>query len=244
MAGRTPRQRVRQRRQRRAPWLASDTIRGFVSLVGVLLAMPATALLPELGLPPPDPAFIAATLFAAWVLYCLVYAVLTVAVYLPPDAERFADMIAATTPRPGWRTWVWVVNGGGAVSWALTGSFFAVSAVVFLVSQRELLAEPLMVGLTIGVVVASWALMMLAYAVRYAREWVRTGGLVFGGDEVPSFAEFLYLAVQVATTFSTSDVTVTTRRMRSIVAVNSVVAFAFNTVIVALLVSTLISAVT
>jgi hypothetical protein len=47
--------------------------------------------------------------------------------------------------------------------------------------------------------------------------------------------------LQVCTTFSTSDVTVTTTRMRKVVSGQSVVSFAFNTVIVALLVSALLT---
>jgi uncharacterized membrane protein len=237
--------RVRQRRQRRAPWFASDSVRSFLALALVLVAVPiGPYALVALGVEPGGVSIVVASLFAYWVLFCLVYAGLTVLALLPHDAERFADIIAATTPSPGWRTVVWVINGGGAVSWALTGSGFAIGSVVLLVRERTLVEEPVVVGLAVAVVVTSWMLIALAYAVRYAREQVRAGGIEFPGGEPPRFADFLYVAIQVATTFATSDVTVTSRRMRAIVSVNSVVAFAFNTVIVALLVSTLISVVT
>lgn len=233
----------RQRRPRRVPWLASDLTRSFTSLAVVFAGlMVANPVLDAAGVADVGITRLAATLFGSWVLFAVVYAAQTVVVFARADAERFADLIAATTPEPGWRTVLWVANGGGAVSWALSGSLAAIVSVVLLVSQRALSESPVFVVLGVAVVITSWALIMLAYAVRYAREWVRSGGLVFGGDDAPRFPDFVYVAVQVATTFASSDVQTTTRSMRKVVAVNSVVAFAFNTVIVALLVSTLISA--
>ena len=80
-----------------------------------------------------------------------------------------------------------------------------------------------------------------AYAVRYAREQAASGGVSFAKTPEPVFADYLYLAVQIATTFSSSDVTIETTRMRRLVTANSLISFTFNTVIVALLVSVLVS---
>ncbi len=241
---RAPRQR-RERRQRPAPWLASDVVRSFAGLsVIVVAAIALPELLQALGLADSDLVLIAGSLFGGWVLFAVAYIVMTLAVFGPADADRFAHIVRATTPQPGWRTVIWVANGGGAVSWAITGSFFAILSVVLLVTEQTLLSEPLMVALAVAVVVLSWVLILVAYAVRFAREHLRSGGVAFGGDEPPRFADFLYLAVQIATTFASSDVQLTTRRMRGIVAIHSIVAFAFNTVIVALLVATLINSAT
>ena len=49
--------------------------------------------------------------------------------------------------------------------------------------------------------------------------------------------DFNYLAIQVSTTFSSSDVTIERTDARRVVSVHSLIAFAFNTIIVALLVS-------
>lgn len=241
---RAPRQR-RERRQRPAPWLASDVVRSFAGLSVILagaLLMPWA--LQRTGLDDSTVQVLAVSLFASWVLFAIAYIAMTLLVFLPADAERFAHVVRATTPQPGWRTVLWVANGGGAVSWALTGSFFAIFSVVLLVTQQSLLDQLIVVVLAVAVVITSWALILVAYAVRYAREQLRSGGLAFGGDEQPRFGDFLYLAVQIATTFASSDVQTTTRRMRGIIAINSIVAFAFNTVIVALLVATLINSAT
>jgi uncharacterized membrane protein len=53
------------------------------------------------------------------------------------------------------------------------------------------------------------------------------------------FWDCIYLATQVQTTFSSSDVTVGTTLTRKIVTGHTIVAFAFNTVIIALLIAVL-----
>jgi uncharacterized membrane protein len=53
------------------------------------------------------------------------------------------------------------------------------------------------------------------------------------------FWDCVYLATQVQTTFSSSDVVVETTLTRRIVSGHTLVAFAFNTVIIALLIAVL-----
>ena len=54
-----------------------------------------------------------------------------------------------------------------------------------------------------------------------------------GGDGTPEFAEFLYFAFTIGMTFQVSDVTTNTPRMRRLVLVHGLVAFAFNAMILA-----------
>ncbi len=63
----------------------------------------------------------------------------------------------------------------------------------------------------------------------------------FPGDSAPTWDDYVYLAVQVSTTFSTHDGTVVTTAMRRKVTAQSVIAFVFNTVIVALVVSAMLT---
>lgn len=73
-----------------------------------------------------------------------------------------------------------------------------------------------------------------------ARRLVATvGGLTFPGDEGVVFSDCVYLSSQVQTTFSSSDVTVETTLARRMVTGHTLVAFAFNTVIIALLIAVL-----
>lgn len=55
--------------------------------------------------------------------------------------------------------------------------------------------------------------------------------------EHPVFSDYVYQSLTVATSVATSDADITSRSMRRLVSGNAVVAFVFNTVIVALLVS-------
>ena len=66
-------------------------------------------------------------------------------------------------------------------------------------------------------------------------------GLDFPGSEEPSFTDYLYMSIAVQTTFGTTDVDVQTRVMRRVVLRHCVLAFGFNTVIVAILISHLLS---
>lgn len=85
--------------------------------------------------------------------------------------------------------------------------------------------------------------MVTSYAVQYAREDIHRPGLKLGGSQPPLFDDYLYQAITVSTSLAVSDVTATTTAMRRLVRSHALVAFAFNTVIVALLVSLLTIAV-
>ena len=179
--------------------------------------------------------------YASWTLFCLIYIVLSLIAYLRLDAETLRSSTAATDPGTnGWRRFWWALNGGGAISWALTGTGVTLFALVVEATQSagEL---PLVVLIAcITVVVTTVALIIVSFAVNYARENSVYGGLVFPGDDPPRFGDYIYFAVQCTTTFGGSDVEVTRRRMRRIVSMHSLIAFGFNTVIVALLVSVLV----
>nr|WP_314074000.1 DUF1345 domain-containing protein [uncultured Roseococcus sp.] len=97
--------------------------------------------------------------------------------------------------------------------------------------------------LSIFVIIAAWFYLHLLFAQEYAHEFWMTGkGLDFpGGDDEPSFGEFLYFAFVVGCTFQVSDATTNTPRMRRIVLLHGMTAFWFNTVILASAVSTVLS---
>ena len=183
-----------------------------------------------------------ASLFIAWALVCLLTSVLTVIAFRTASSDELRRWLQETEP-PKRTAWLWnIVNGGGSTGWAVSGSLIAVVTVLALSFLPDYRASTLVVASGIGVVVASLALTITSYAVRYAREWASDGGgIVFPGPDAPRFMDFLYLAIQVSTTFSSSDVTIEHTNARRVVSVHSLIAFAFNTIIVALLVSVLVS---
>ncbi len=86
-------------------------------------------------------------------------------------------------------------------------------------------------------IAASWAFLHTSYALRYAHEYYyfnRTpGGLRFT-DGPPDDLDFAYFSFTIGMTFQTSDTEVTTHRMRRIVLGHALLAFVFDTIIVAL----------
>lgn len=87
-------------------------------------------------------------------------------------------------------------------------------------------------------ILCSWTLLHAFFTLHYAGAYY-TGGaktpcLDFPGENDPDYVDFLYFAYTIGCTSQTSDVAVTTRGARGIVLVHSILAFVFNTSILAL----------
>lgn len=89
---------------------------------------------------------------------------------------------------------------------------------------------------------ASWLLMQVVYALHYAHAYYAAdpetgedvGGLAFPGGEAPDYWDFVHFSVVIGVAAQTADVAFTDRRLRRLGTVHSLIAFAFNTLIVAL----------
>ncbi|WP_152365591.1 DUF1345 domain-containing protein [Microlunatus speluncae] len=183
--------------------------------------------------------------FCAWTIYCVIYLGLTLRTLRPPDGRTLAGWLREDNAGRQRRRLHELMSGSGGPAAAVGFCVVAVGAVIISATLPELRGVPAVIALAFLVVAASWTLIIVVYAVHYARENSNFGGLDFPNAEEegpPEFVDYLYLAIQVTTTFSTSDVTIGKRRMRRVVSTHSVVAFVFNTVIIALLVSLLLSA--
>ena len=95
-------------------------------------------------------------------------------------------------------------------------------------------------GLAVFTIVCSWLFIHTAFAIHYAHDYYRTmlpGGqppLEFPHEPEPSYLDFVYFSFTVGTTSQTSDVDVATAGMRRLVLLHAVVAFFFNTTLLAL----------
>lgn len=222
------------------PLLVSDIVRSWVAIGVAGVVMLAVALISSLVSADGD-SVLRAGFYAAWTIFCAVYIALSVFSFGRSDAERLRKDLAASAPRDtGWARFWWGVNGGGAVWWALAGAVATFITLVELAISRASVSPGVAV-LAVVVAVASLALIVVAFAVNYARDDATGGGLQFPGDEPPRFVDYIYFAAQVSTTFGGSDVLVTTSRMRRVLPAHGAIAFVFNSVIVALLVSVLIA---
>lgn len=89
---------------------------------------------------------------------------------------------------------------------------------------------------------ASWFLVQFVYALHYAHAYYAEdpesgtdhGGLGFAGGGEPDLWGFVHFAVIVGVASQTADTTFTSKRLRNIGTAHSLIAFAFNVVIVGL----------
>ena len=102
------------------------------------------------------------------------------------------------------------------------------------------------VAAAFGTVAASWLVVQLVYALHYAHEYYtvadtpgdadgRRGGLGFPGeDDTPDYWDFLHFACIIGVASQTADIQFTSKSMRRTGTVHSLIAFTYNTVVLAL----------
>jgi uncharacterized membrane protein len=97
--------------------------------------------------------------------------------------------------------------------------------------------------LACATVLLSWSFLHTIFAVHYAHEYYSpdedgtSEGLDFPGHEPPDYWDFIYYSFVIGTACATADVNITGRRMRRLTALHCIVAFFFNTTILALTVN-------
>jgi uncharacterized membrane protein len=96
------------------------------------------------------------------------------------------------------------------------------------------------IGLTLLTIISSWAFTQVMFALHYAHDYYATdvggeqGGLDFPGGHAPDYGDFLYFSAIIGTSAQTADVSFTSRQMRRTGLVHCVLAFFFNTTLIAL----------
>ena len=111
------------------------------------------------------------------------------------------------------------------------------------------------VVLSVASVVLAWTLVHLVFTLRYAHAYYDaneetgqdTGGLVFPDDQgneggpklMPNYVDFAYFAFIIGMTAQTADIGIGNRELRRISLLHSLIAFVFNTAIVAFTIGSL-----
>jgi len=151
------------------------------------------------------------------------------------DAEATKRRAGASDPG---RTAAWVL-----ALVASCFSLFAGSVVVRHASSIDPERSPLLIALCLIAVGSAWSLTHTSYALRYAHLFYREndsqGGLTFPGDANPDDFDFAYFAFTVGMTFQASDISITSPLVRRTVLAHSILSFAYNTVIIALMINVL-----
>jgi len=89
-------------------------------------------------------------------------------------------------------------------------------------------------------IVTSWTFTQTMFALHYAHKYYvriaqgQPGGLDFPGGQLPDYSDFLYFSCVIGTSGQTADISFSSRRMRKIGLAHCVLAFFFNTTLVAL----------
>lgn len=96
------------------------------------------------------------------------------------------------------------------------------------------------IGLAALTILSSWAFTHMMFALHYAHDYYvarvnhQPLGLDFPGADAPDYGDFLYFSCVIGTSGQTADVSFTSSAMRRIGLLHCVLAFLFNTTVLAL----------
>lgn len=127
--------------------------------------------------------------------------------------------------------------------WGVLWTGLALTAVVALALTTELGAarsggaQALLVAA--ASLVLSWLFLNVMFAMHYAHGYYgdfgeKHEGLEFPGTAQPDYWDFAYFAIVIGMTFQVSDVQITSRYLRRVALLHSVIAFFFNVFIIAI----------
>jgi uncharacterized membrane protein len=125
----------------------------------------------------------------------------------------------------------------------------AVSVVILVAIASELMQReaphPASLVMIVGTLAMSWLFSNLIYALHYAHIFYTSddgsdeGGLEFPKTPEPDYWDFIYFAYCLGMTFQTSDVSITSGRMRRVVTLHCLAAFVFNLGVIAFTINVL-----
>jgi len=192
-------------------------------------------------LPPSRPA--AERLTLGWIAGVILFLALTAWAVIGASPERLRERARRLDPRR-WVILALIIAAG-------TISLFALGFTLQKPpgeTSAGLASRLALAGLAVA---ASWTLTHTTFALHYAHHFYGDGplpgdaddrgGLAFPGGEAPDFWDFLYFSFIVGMTCQVSDVQVTSRPMRCLTLLHGMLAFLFNTVVLALAVNLLAS---
>ena len=121
-------------------------------------------------------------------------------------------------------------------------SFLAV--LLLIVAKKEFTnAEGFHLTIAIAGMILSWILIHTIFTLRYAHIFygddegkpeTHAAGLEFPDDKKPDYLDFAYFSFVLGMTFQVSDVQVTSKRLRRLVMLHGILAFGYNTIMIAL----------
>ncbi|MDO5670773.1 MAG: DUF1345 domain-containing protein [Corynebacterium sp.] len=169
-----------------------------------------------------------------WILFCATYLTWTHRHWTGTDLTQLRP-----SSRQG-RGWWWGSSAGLAQPewWSIQAGVVSAFIVIAVSSLQILDAHLWLPALGLLNVAGSWGLMVYAYAEKYLDLHLRGEHIDLPADPTPEFGDFLSHSVAVSTM---TGAAARARATRTAMRLHSLVAFGFNTVIVAMTVSLLFS---
>ena len=122
-------------------------------------------------------------------------------------------------------------------------SLVALAAELAVVKDLHGLLKIAHIALAGVTVLSSWAFIQVMFALHYAHDYYaasacgRSAGMRFPEDELPGYGDFFYFAAVIGTSGQTADVSFVSKPMRRIGTVHCILAYLFNTTVLALLIN-------
>ena len=127
----------------------------------------------------------------------------------------------------------------------LISSFAGMLIVLFIIISKDTTVRESVLFLPSCILgmILSWVMVHTIYVFHYAHEYYDSidkngnkciGGLVFPEENEPDYLDFAYYSFGLGCTFQVADVNITSRKIRRLTTVHSLISFVLNTFVVAL----------
>lgn len=152
-------------------------------------------------------------------------------------------MARASVERMQWRALLQDDGAAAVLTLTVAAALASLASVVMEFSglnRLPPLRQELHGALVAATFLVSWLLVHTAFALHYAHVYYvslarnATPALLFPAQEAPVYMDFAYFALVIGMTSQTADVGLATTRMRRLVMAHGLIAFAFNTTLLAL----------
>lgn len=169
-------------------------------------------------------------LILAWDVTAVIYIAVTLRMFITSTVETCRSR-AALYDEGDWIILLLVIASAGT-------SFAAIFAELPVLKMPQH-SVALALAITGATVALSWTFTHTVFTLHYANVYYRLdedgpGGLRFPGDREPDYRDFLYYSFVIGCAAQTADVETTSVAMRYLSLVHGIVAFTFNTAILAL----------
>ena len=131
----------------------------------------------------------------------------------------------------------------GLTVFSAVASLVAIACELSVVKDLHGLSRGLHIALAGLTVLSSWSFIQVMFTLHYAHDYYlaachgRKPGLDFPDDPDPDYGDFFYFSAIIGTSGQTADVSFVTKPMRRIGSLHCILAYLFNTTVLALLIN-------